>query len=99
MTSVFLERDGDLYTVHCRRHAETEAACSAVSTLCYTLAGYLHNIDAVILDEKLEPGDARICFKDKSAEARAAFDMTSIGFLQLAGSYPESCSVEMQEIE
>jgi len=100
MTKVYLERNGDRYTVACKDHATgSEAVCAAVSTLCYTLAGYLHNIPCEIEKEELLPGDARIAFYGKNQLARAAFDMICVGFLQLAASYPDFVSVEIQEIE
>jgi len=100
MTKVYLERDGDRYTVACKDHATgSEAVCAAVSTLCYTLAGYLHNIPCEIEKEELKMGDARIIFYGRSEPARAGFDMACVGFLQLAASYPEYVSAEIQEIE
>ena len=116
MTRVYLERDGNQYTVSCKDHADSEASCASVSTLLYTLAGYLHNIADLceIEDERLEPGDARICFRssdvhitlagDKTAcydadtIVQAAFDMICVGFLQLEASYPGAASVVFQEI-
>ena len=100
MTKVNLEHDGNRYTVTCKGHATgSEAVCAAVSTLCYTLAGYLHNIPCEIEKEELLPGDARIVFYGKEQLAQAAFDMICVGFLQLAASYSDFVSVEMQEIE
>ena len=77
MTNVLLEKDGYRYTVRCRNHAGTDAACAAVSTLCYTLAGYLHNIPELceIEEEKLEPGDVSICFRSKDIVVGSATDL------------------------
>lgn len=97
MTSVFLESGGGTFSVRCRNHAGSVATCAAISTLCYTLAGYLRSIDASLLEEKLDDGNVSIRFSGTSEAARGAFDMIAIGFLQLAGSYPEDCSVVIQE--
>jgi len=101
MTKVFLERDGNRYTVSCKDHADTPEACAAISILCFTLAGYLHNIPCEIEEERLEPGDVRICYRcseNEGTAGRAAFEMISIGFLQLAESYPDIARVTVQNI-
>ena len=79
MTKVFLERDGVQYTVSCHDHADSEASCAAVSTLCYTLAGYLHNIPDLceIEEEQLEPGAVRIVFRGKDLHITLAGDKTA----------------------
>ncbi len=67
MTKVYLEKDGAQYKVFCKDHANSEASCAAVSTLCYTLAGYLHNIPDLcdIEEEVLEPGNVKLRFHSK----------------------------------
>lgn len=99
MTKVFLERDGNRFTVSCKGHAKSEAGCAAVSILCYTLAGYLRNIECEIEEARLEDGDARICWHGDGEKARAAYDITAIGFMQLSLSYPEEACVFRQTIE
>lgn len=99
MTRVYLEQDGNRYTVTCNDHAETEAGCAAVSTLCCTLAGYLHNIDCRIHAEKIESGHVHISYSGDCTEAQAAFDMIYVGFLQFVQDYPNEVAVEFVEIE
>ena len=91
MTRVIMEKRGERYSVRAINHAKTEAGCAAISTLCYTLAGFLHNVDAVeIIEEQLEDGNVKIVFDTgPETEAETAFDMTCLGFLSLAKDYPE----------
>ena len=79
MTKVYLEKDGNQYTVDCKDHADSEASCAAVSMLCYTLAGYLHNIAELceIEEEKLDPGNVRIVFRSKDISITLAGDKTA----------------------
>ena len=98
MTNVYMERDGDRYKLICKNHAPTKEACAAVSTLCQTYAGYLHNIECEITEEHIQPGDVRICVKSDTPEAASAYFMTAVGFLQLEHSYPGTVSVDLQEI-
>lgn len=98
MTKIFLERDGDRFTVSAKEHANATEICAAVSTLLYTLAGYLNNTHCPH-DERLEPGDARICFIGEGEAIEAVWDMISIGFLQIQKSYPESVNIVRQVIE
>lgn len=99
MTQVYLEQDGNRYTVFCKDHAESSEGCAAISTLCCTLAGYLHNIDCTVHAEKIDSGDVRICFTGDGERAQAAFEMTSVGFLQLEKSYPSEVRVDFTEID
>ncbi len=98
MTNVYLERDGDRYKLACRNHAPTKETCAAVSTLCQTYAGYLHNIDCQITDERIELGDVLITSTSSTPEAASAFFMTAVGFLQIEHSYPGTVSVDLQDI-
>lgn len=93
MTKVLLDRRGDEYALICVGHANTVETCASVSTLCYTLAGYLRNIKCEIKDIRLESGDVFIRYKGKGKEARAAYEMTLIGFLSLEHSYPDAVTV------
>ena len=98
MTRVYLEQDGIRYSVICHEHAKSAEVCTAISTLLYTLDGYLHNIQCERDDEILDPGDAKIIYRAFCPEAQAAFDMTAVGFLQLQSAYPEDVSVDIQTI-
>jgi len=93
LTEVTLDKAGERYSVIAVGHADTEAACAAVSTLIFTLAGYLHNIPCRIMEEKLDSGDAKISWRGRQKDARCAFDMAAVGFMQLAQSYPTAARV------
>ncbi|MBQ3557856.1 MAG: ribosomal-processing cysteine protease Prp [Oscillospiraceae bacterium] len=98
MTHICLEQVGKQYTVKCQGHATGSVeACAAVSCLVYTLAGWLRNTSVVKLDEKLEAGDALIRFCGGDA-AETAFDMITVGFLQLQEQYGEYISVDFRVI-
>ncbi len=88
MTEVLFTNDGDIRTVTCRGHADSPELCAAVSALCFTLAGYLHNVPCWISVEKLEPGNVELEFVGRHVSARSAFDMAAVGFMQLEKSYP-----------
>lgn len=98
MTLVYLEQDGQRYTVSCRGHATGSVeACAAVSCLVYTLAGWLHNAAVPVLKEKLEDGDALIQYHG-GAGAETAFDMICVGFLQLQEQYGAYIDVDFRVI-
>lgn len=90
MTIVRYNQDGNKYTIQCTGHATgNENVCAAVSSIIYTLAGYLHNTKTIaVAMSQLESGNAMIVFAGET-EAKVAFDMTVIGLLQLAQSFPE----------
>lgn len=85
MTRVTLKEDGGRYEVICEGHATgSREVCAAVSTLVFTLLGYLKNADGITVDrEEIADGYADVEFGG-GYNARAAFDLVSIGFLQLA---------------
>ncbi len=98
MTAIYLEQDGDRYTVSAQGHATgSMEVCAAVSTLLYTLDAFLHNATADVMLERLEPGDALIVFAG-GAEAATAFDFVTVGFMQLAISDPATIKVETKII-
>lgn len=84
MTRVTLNKDDGRYSVVCEGHAVGSVeVCAAVSTLVYTLLGYLKNADGVVVEKaELADGYAEIEFSG-GERARAAFEMVSVGFLQL----------------
>lgn len=99
MTQVYLEQAGkQRYMVSCKGHATGSVeACTAVSCLVYTLAGWLRNTSIQVLKEKLEDGDALIQYQGGDA-AETAFDMISVGFLQLQAQYGDYISVDFRVI-
>ena len=95
MTNVYLEQDGQRYTVSCRGHATGSVeTCAAVSCLVYTLAGWLRNSKARVLAEELTDGAALIRFQGDE-EARTAFGLICVGFLQLKKQYGQYIDVEL----
>lgn len=98
MTQVYLEQDGQRYTVSCQGHATGSVeACAAVSCLVYTLAGWLRNTSIPVLKEKLEDGKALIQFHGGDA-AQTAFDMITVGFLQLQAQYGDYIHADLRII-
>lgn len=96
MTRIYLEQDGNRFSVSCKDHAETEAGCAAISAICCTLAGYLHNTECRIEQEQLDSGNVLLVFTGGEA-VQAAFDMACVGFLQLQKDYPGEASVTVSE--
>lgn len=95
MTSVYLERSGDRYTVHCQGHATgSKEVCAAVSCLVCTLANWLRMSHAEVLEERVKDADALLRFKG----AETAFDMVCVGFLQLEHYYGEYIKVNTKNI-
>ena len=87
MTRVTLKSDDGRYSVVCEGHATGSVeVCAAVSTLVYTLLGYLKNADGVAVENELiADGYTEIEFTGGKS-ARVAYELISIGFLQLAKS-------------
>lgn len=98
MTRVYLEQDGQRYTVSCKGHATGSVeACAAVSCLVYTLAGWLRNTSVLVLKAELNDGNAQIQYHGGAA-AETAFDMICVGFLQLQEQYGDFISVDFRVI-
>lgn len=95
MTKVYMEQAGNHYTVTCKGHATgSPEMCAAISCLVYTLAGWLSNRTALVLEQKLEPGDICLSFVG-GQNCEAVFDMVTIGFLQLQQGDPEHIDVDL----
>lgn len=88
MTRVTLNELDGRYSVICNGHSTGSCeVCAAVSTLVYTLLGYLKNADGVALyKEELSDGYAHIEFSG-GENAHAAYELICVGFLQLAQSH------------
>lgn len=84
MTRVTLRKGDGRYSLTCEGHAAGSVeTCAAVSTLVYTLLGWLKNSsDVVVEKEELADGYAEIEFSGGEC-ARVAYELISIGFLQL----------------
>ena len=82
-----MREDNGRYSVICEGHATGSVeTCAAVSTLVYTLLGYLKNASGVAVEnEVIADGYAEIEFSGGEC-AGVAFELISIGFLQLGQS-------------
>lgn len=80
----------------CEGHATGSVeVCAAVSTLVYTLLGYLKNADGVAVENaELADGYAEIEFSGGEC-ARVAYELICIGFLQLAMAKGELIEVSL----
>ena len=95
MTTVSFCRNSDTYTVKCQGHATgSENICAAVSSIVYTLAGYLLNSENIkVLTNKTESGNAEFIFSG-GAEAAYCYKMAVIGLSQLAKSFPNFVKIK-----
>lgn len=94
MTSVTLaEREGR-YTVEAVGHAEGSAqACAAVSTIMYSVLGYLSNVEEIEIDTAdFAEGFFSIGFSGGVA-AQEMYKFCTVAFLQLEKSYSEYVTV------
>lgn len=90
MTVVSLESSESgsrgIYSVKASGHATgSTEVCAAVSVLMTTLAGYVKNFASPI-DIRLASADSAVIFTG-GEDAKAAYNMAKIGFLQLENSY------------
>lgn len=90
--------DGEMMMVRANGHATgSSACCNGISTLLYSLAGFLQNDARACIDElTLEEADARIVFTG-AKWAKGAMQLVKIGFLQLERAFPEYMRVEVLE--
>lgn len=90
--------DGEMMMIRARGHATgSQDCCSGVSTILYSLAGYLRNDPQAKIDElTLQEADAGIVFRG-GKDARGAFLMAKIGLLQLEKAYGEYMRVNVME--
>ena len=89
MTRVTINKGEGRYLICCEGHATGSVkVCAAVSTLMYTLLGYLKNAgDITVESEELADGYAEVEFSG-SESARVVFELISIGFMQLERAHP-----------
>ena len=97
MTCVTLSNTKGRYTVEAQGHAEGSVqACAAVSTLMYSLTGFLANAEGVELDtEDIADGYFLVEFSG-GALAQAMYDFCLIAFLQLEKSYGGYVTVALE---
>ena len=99
MTKVYLEQDGNRFTVSAKDHATGSVeCCAAVSCLLFALAGFLQEIPFTILRLSLEDADAQIVFRGDD-RCKAAFDLVKTAFVMMEQSYGEFVSVDFVKIE
>lgn len=97
MTCVTLSRTNGKYAVEAQGHAEGSVqACAAVSTLMYSLIGFLANVEGVELEtEDIADGYFLVEFTG-GALAQAMYDFCLIAFLQLEKSYGKYISFQIR---
>lgn len=90
MTKVNATVKAGKYSLECRGHADTVEVCSAISALCYTLAGCLiNNANVRDLSYDLTPGRANITYSASDIRADEEFRVCLIGLLQIRNSHPK----------
>ena len=86
-------------------HATGSAeVCAGISALMFSLEGYLQNHEENLFlhSSKVDnPGHGYIAFEleDPSKDICGAFELVTIGLLQIADSYPEFCQIEINKIK
>lgn len=98
MTHVYLGKSGGSYILRCEGHATGSVEmCAAVSCLCYSALGWLHNAgEGHILEESVQSGDVLIRFMGGD-ECETVFEFLTVAFLQLQVSDGEHIQVEIME--
>lgn len=96
MTSVSLIHTRDVFSVTAIGHATgSTEVCAAVSCLMYTLAGWIaQNPERGVYD--ISDACASVALVGSEA-AEAIYELSRIGFLQLAESYPEFIRVGVDD--
>ncbi len=95
MTVAKLTFDG-VYKIKLDGHAKgSEKVCTAISSLCFALLGYLKNAKEVETKKsEYQSGKVDIEFVG-GASAEAVFKMFCIGLLQIEKKYPKFISVDV----
>lgn len=82
------------YSIHAEGHASgSKEVCAAISGILYALSGYLINAETDVKQNELSEADAHIVFYG-GLEAKAVYEMTVIGLMQIAKSYPQYARTE-----
>ena len=94
MTHVTLNKSNGRYSIEAIGHAKGSVqACAAVSTIMYSVLGYLSNVEEIEIDTAdFAEGFFSIGFSG-GVSARAMYDFCIIAFLQLEKSYSEYVTV------
>lgn len=105
MTKIEITDANPRYFLSFDGHATGSAeVCAAVSALMFSLEGYLrnHEEDLFLHSSKVDnPGRGYISFEleDPAKDIQGAFELVTIGLLQIADSYPEFCTVKINKIK
>lgn len=101
MTTVYYDINDIYLVLLVRDHAGDTGVCNAISTLLYTLGGYINNHQRAteMARIRLEPGDAEIRVSMKRTQKYddelaknalvTAFEMTLFGLEQLRNNFPD----------
>lgn len=103
MTQVYIESKGERHILSAKGHATgSSEVCAGVSGILYALAGWLKNAIAEPERHRVEAHRWRIWEADVLLDisgdetVEAAFDMATVGLLQIESQYPDYISVELQ---
>ena len=105
MTKIEITRADPRFSILFDGHATgSEEVCAGISALMYSLEGFLRNHEEELFlhSAKLDkPGYGYISFEleEPAKNITGAFELVTIGLLQIADSYPEFCTVEYNEIK
>ena len=92
MTHIIYSRTEEKHELIVSGHAGFDVTgkdivCSAISSVCYALLGYLENYASVTSEYYTASGSLTVT-ADRSPEVDAVFDMTVIGLQQIQKQYP-----------
>ena len=105
MTTVYFDKENLIFTAkghaNFSKNGEPDIVCSAVSTLCFTLAQNLINTDSFMYCAppviSLESGDVKIVYYAKKKyynEINKIFEFAFSGFLMLEQKYPDNVRIK-----
>ncbi len=100
MIRAIYHKEEDAHLLMLSGHAEyadhgEDIVCAGASSIVYALLGWLenHSEDLEYVNADVHAGDVKIACEGGEKTA-AVFEMTAIGLLQLADSYPDHVSIE-----
>ena len=105
MTRIDITKAEPRFSIQFDGHATgSEEVCAGISALMYSLEGFLrnHEDELFLHSAKLDkPGYGYISFEleDHAKNITGAFELVTIGLLQIAESYPDFCTAKYSEIK
>ena len=100
MTRAYIESGDGQYLLGLSGHATgDERVCAAISGLAYALAGYLENADGhleAVYTRVMEPGHVVLHVRGDAC-IQAAWELCTIGLLQIQAAYPDRISVTVKD--